>query len=77
MLGLREGLFFDDVMLLPRRSEVSASDVGLESRPSTNVVLRSPFVTSARQPAADYRLASTVARAGGIGIIPLFRSVED
>ena len=77
MPGLREGLFFDDVMLLPRRSEVGASDVSLESRLSTNVVLRSPFVTSARQPAADYRLASTVARAGGIGIIPLFGSVED
>jgi IMP dehydrogenase len=77
MPGLREGLFFDDVMLLPRRSEVGASDVSLESRLSTNVVLRSPLVTSARQPAADYRLASTVARAGGIGIIPLFGSVED
>lgn len=57
-------------MLLPRRSEVGATDVNLESRLSTNVVLRSPFVTSAR-------LASTVARAGGIGIIPLFGSVED
>ena len=77
MPGLREGLFFDDVMLLPRRSEVIASDVSLESRLSTNVVLRSPFVTSARQPAADYRLASTVARAGGIGFIPLFGGVED
>jgi len=62
MPGLREGLFFDDVMLLPRRSEVGAFDVSLESRLSTNVVLLSPFVTSARQPAADYRLNSTVAR---------------
>lgn len=77
MSGLREGLFFDDVMLLPRRSEVGASDVSLESRISANVVLRSPFVTSGHQPGADYRLASTVARAGGIGIIPLFGSFED
>jgi len=77
MPGLREGLFFDDVMLLPRRSEVTASDVSLESRLSINVVLRSPFITSARQPAADYRLASTVARAGGIGFIPLSGAVED
>ncbi|MFZ2413905.1 MAG: IMP dehydrogenase [Candidatus Cryosericum sp.] len=77
MPGLREGLFFDDVMLLPRRSEVGASDVSLESRISTNVVLRSPFVTSGHQPGADYRLASTVARAGGIGIIPLFGSIGD
>ncbi len=77
MPGLREGLFFDDVMLLPRRSEVGASDVSLESRISTNVVLRSPFVTSGHQPGADYRLVSTVARAGGIGIIPLFGSFED
>jgi len=77
MPGLREGLFFDDVMLLPRRSEVAASDVSLASRLSTNIVLRLPFVTSARQPAADYRLASTVARAGGIGIIPQFGSAAD
>ncbi|HWQ21794.1 MAG TPA: IMP dehydrogenase, partial [Clostridia bacterium] len=77
MPGLREGLFFDDVMLLPRRSEVSASDVSLESKLATNVTLRSPFVTSTREPAADYRLASTVARVGGIGVIPLLASVED
>src|SRR5450756_2461409 len=77
MPGLREGLFFDDVMLLPRRSEIGATDVSLESRLSANVVLHSPFVTSACQPAVDYRLASTVARAGGIGIIPVFGSAED
>jgi len=77
MPGLREGLFFDDVMLLPRRSEVSAADVCLASRLSKNVMLSFPFVASDRQPAADYRLASTVARSGGIGIIPLFESVED
>ena len=77
MPGLREGLFFDDVMLLPRRSEIAASDVSLETRLSANVVLQSPFVTSTREPAADYRLASAVARAGGIGIIALFGSVED
>jgi len=77
MPGLREGLFFDDVMLLPRRSEIGATDVSLESRLSANVVLHPPFVTSARQPAVDYRLASTVARAGGIGIIPVFGSAED
>jgi IMP dehydrogenase/GMP reductase len=47
MPGLREGLFFDDVMLLPRRSELGASDVSLESRLSTNVVLRPPFGASA------------------------------
>lgn len=77
MPGLREGLFFDDVMLLPRRSEVGAADVSLSSVLSKNVVLSLPFVASARQPAADYRLASTVARLGGIGIIPIFGSVED
>jgi len=75
--GLREGLFLDDVMLLPRRSEVRAADVSLTSVLAKNVVLSLPFVASARQPAADYRLASTVARLGGIGIIRMFGSVED
>lgn len=77
MPGLREGLFLDDVMLLPRRSEVRAADVSLTSVLAKNVVLSLPFVASARQPAADYRLASTVARLGGIGIIRMFGSVED
>ncbi|MGB9666997.1 MAG: IMP dehydrogenase [Candidatus Cryosericum sp.] len=77
MPGLREGLFFDDVMLLPRRSEVSPSDVLLSSRLSSNVGLSLPFIASARQPTADYRLASTVARLGGLGIIPMLGCVED
>lgn len=64
-------------MLLPRRSEVRAADVSLTSVLAKNVVLSLPFVASARQPAADYRLASTVARLGGIGIIRMFGSVED
>jgi IMP dehydrogenase len=77
MSGLREGLFFDDVMILPRRSEIVPSRVNLETRLSANVLLRLPFMTSARNPAADYRLSSNVARAGGIGILPLFGSSED
>ncbi|MCE5193183.1 MAG: IMP dehydrogenase [Candidatus Cryosericum sp.] len=75
--GFRDGLFFDDVMLLPRRSEVTSANVSLVSRLSKNVELSLPFIASARQPAADYRLASTVARLGGIGIIPAVGSVED
>jgi IMP dehydrogenase len=77
MPGLREGLFFDDLMLLPRRSEVTPSEVDLEARLSENVLLRLPFITSARHPAADYRLSSTIARMGGIGVLPALGSVED
>jgi IMP dehydrogenase len=77
MPGLREGLFFDDVMLLPRRSEILPSHVNLETGLSTNVTLRLPFMTSAWHATAGYRLSSTVARAGGIGILPLFGGAED
>ncbi len=77
MPGFREGLFFDDVMLLPRRSEVLPSSVNLATKLSANILLQLPFMTSARHPAAGYRLSSTVARAGGIGILPLFSSIED
>ena len=77
MPGLREGLFFDDLMLLPRRSEVTPSEVNLEARLSENVLLHLPFMTSAQHPSADYRLSSTIARMGGIGVIPVLGSVED
>lgn len=77
MPGLREGLFFDDVMILPRHSEVTAAETTVESRLSSSIVLHVPFISSARQKGADYRLALTIARAGGMGCIPLFAHVED
>ena len=77
MAGFRDGLFFDDVMILPRHSEVTASSVTLETRLSESVLLHVPFLSSARQPSADYRLALAVARAGGMGIIPPGATIED
>jgi len=77
MAGFRDGLFFDDVMILPRHSEVTASSVTLETRLSDSVLLHVPFLSSARQPSADYRLALAVARAGGMGIIPPGATIED
>ena len=70
MAGFRDGLFLDDVMILPRHSEVASASVTLETRLSDSVLLHVPFLSSARQPSADYRLALAVARAGGMGIIP-------
>jgi IMP dehydrogenase len=77
MAGFRDGLFFDDVMILPRHSEVAASSVALETRLSDGLLLHVPFMSSARQPSADYRLALAVARAGGMGVIPLAATTED
>lgn len=77
MPDLREGLSLDDVMLLPRRSDVTVADTTLDCKLSSRLSLHVPFIASARQRNADFRLASTIARAGGVGCVPLFSHVED
>jgi IMP dehydrogenase len=66
---LGEGITFDDVLLVPRYSEVLPRDADTSSRVSRNVRLRIPIVSAAMDTVTDSTMSIAIAREGGIGII--------
>ena len=64
-----EGLTFDDVLLVPARSEVLPRDVDVTSYVTRNIRLHSPIVSAAMDTVTEAELAIAMARAGGLGII--------
>ncbi|MCB9915714.1 MAG: IMP dehydrogenase [Planctomycetes bacterium] len=64
-----EGLTFDDVLLLPRHSDVLPRDVDLTTRVSRNVVLNRPLISAAMDTVTEWELAVALAREGGLGVI--------
>ncbi|MCK5599363.1 IMP dehydrogenase [bacterium] len=71
-----EGLTFDDVLLLPNRSDVLPSEVELVSNITEHVVLNIPLISAAMDTVTESRLAIAIAREGGIGIIHKNMSIE-
>ncbi|MFT7667837.1 MAG: IMP dehydrogenase [Planctomycetota bacterium] len=68
-MELKEGLTFDDVLLVPRHSDVLPSDVDLGTRVSRNVQLKCPLVSAAMDTVTEWELAVALAREGGLGVI--------
>lgn len=66
---LRVGLTFDDVVLLPRHSNILPSDVDTSTSLTRNIRINVPLVSSAMDTVTEGRLAIALAREGGIGII--------
>ena len=65
MLRIREeALTFDDVLLIPRYSEVTARDVSLKSRLTREINLNIPLVSAAMDTVTEARLAIAMAQAG-------------
>ncbi|MCQ2959265.1 MAG: IMP dehydrogenase [Bacteroidales bacterium] len=64
-----EGLTFDDVLLVPRYSEVLPYQVDITTKLTRNISLNCPIVSAAMDTITDSRLAIALAREGGIGII--------
>ena len=74
--NLREGLSFDDVSLVPGRSEVLPADVQLATRVTRNIPINIPIVSAAMDTVTEARLAIALAQEGGIGIVHKNMSVE-
>ena len=64
-----EGLTFDDVLIVPRYSEVLPYQVDITTKLTRNISLNCPIVSAAMDTITDSRLAIAIAREGGIGII--------
>jgi IMP dehydrogenase len=77
-LDFREGLTFDDVLLVPKRSPiVSRSQTDLKTKLSRNISLNIPLISANMDTVTESHMAIAVAREGGIGIIHRFMTIED
>jgi IMP dehydrogenase len=65
----KEGLTFDDVLLVPRKSEVLPREVDLSTSLSSSVKLNIPLISAGMDTVTESALAIAIAREGGIGII--------
>lgn len=73
---VKDGLTFDDVLLIPGESHVTPKDVDLTTKLSDDITLNIPLVAAAMDTVTESRLAIAIAREGGIGIIHKNMSVE-
>lgn len=73
----KEGLTFDDVLLLPAKSEVLPKDVDLSTALSKRVNLKSPFMSAGMDTVTESGMAIAMARQGGLGVIHKNMSIED
>lgn len=72
----REGLTFDDVLLVPAFSKVLPRDVRLKSKVSRNIEVNTPIVSSAMDTVTEADMAIALAQQGGIGVIHKNMSIE-
>ncbi|NBT57510.1 IMP dehydrogenase, partial [bacterium] len=73
---LMDGLTFDDVLLVPRYSEVVPPEVELSTRLTSRIQLGIPIISAAMDKVTESRTAIAMARAGGAGVIHRSFSLE-
>lgn len=73
----KEGLTFDDVLLIPGHSEMLPRDICVSTRLTANINLEIPITSAGMDTVTETRMAIAVAREGGIGIIHKNMSIEE
>jgi IMP dehydrogenase len=77
-LEFKEGLTFDDVLLVPKYSDItSRSQTDLTTQLSRNISINIPFVSANMDTVTESSMAVVMARAGGIGIIHRFLTIQE
>ena len=77
MADMKKGLTFDDVILVPKYSEVLPSMVDLKTNLTANISLNIPLLSAAMDTVTESRLAISLARHGGIGIVHKNMTVQE
>lgn len=76
-MEFREGLTFDDVLLVPKYSGVtSRAQTDLSTKISRNISINIPFVSANMDTVTESQMAVAMARAGGLGIVHRFLTIE-
>ena len=74
---LKEGITFDDVLLIPAKSDVLPNEVSLKTRLTKKITLNLPILSAAMDTVTESDLAIALARQGGIGFIHKNMSIEE
>ena len=74
---IKEGLTFDDVLLVPQASDVLPNQVDLRTKLTDGIELNIPIISAAMDTVTESRLAIAMAREGGMGILHKNMSIED
>lgn len=73
----REGLTFDDVLIIPDRSDVFPKQVALKTHLTNNIELNIPLLSSAMDTVTEGEMAIALAREGGLGVLHKNMSIAD
>lgn len=73
----KEGITYDDVLLVPRYSEVLPNQVSVKTRLTKNITLNIPLISAAMDTVTETHMAVTMAREGGIGVIHKNMPIHD
>ena len=78
---IKEGLTFDDVLLIPAKSDVTPNMIDIKTDLTKTIKLNTPIMTAAMDTVTESRMAIAIAREGGIGIIhknmPIEKQVDE
>ncbi len=72
-----EGLTFDDVLLVPAKSEVLPADIDVTTRLTSKITLNIPVMSAAMDTVTESRMAIAIAREGGIGVIHKNMTIDE
>ena len=73
---IKEALTFDDVLLIPAKSDITPNMVNISSHLTKNIVLNTPILTAVMDTVTEAPMAIAIAREGGVGIIHKNMSIE-
>lgn len=72
----KKALTFEDILLVPKYSEILPKQVDIKSKFSKNVSLNAPLVSAAMDTVTEHRAAIMMARLGGLGIVHKNMDIE-
>ena len=77
MFAIKESLTFDDVTLVPQYSTILPSETNTSSPLSNNLQLKIPLLSAAMDTVTESKMAISIAKSGGIGIIHRNLTIEE
>ncbi|MEG2014870.1 MAG: IMP dehydrogenase, partial [Clostridia bacterium] len=74
---VKEGLTYDDVLVIPAHSDVLPNEVQLKTKICDGIELNIPLLSAAMDTVTEYKLAIAMAREGGLGILHKNMTIEE